>query len=63
MEDTMDRRYSKLMLKQVSESIQNRELMPTDAIGSKVRHIREALGMSQKQLAKKLGMSQQAVNK
>jgi len=51
------------MLKQVSESIQNRELMPTDAIGSKVRHIREALGMSQKQLAKKLGMSQQAVNK
>ena len=55
--------YNKLMLTQVSESIQNRELMRTDAIGSKIRHIREALGMSQKQLAKKLGISQQAVNK
>jgi predicted DNA-binding mobile mystery protein A len=55
--------YNKLMLKQVSESIQNRELMPTDAIGSKVKHIREALGMSQKQLAKKICISQQAVNK
>jgi predicted DNA-binding mobile mystery protein A len=64
MEAAMNRKsYNRLMLKQVSESIQKQELMPTDVVGSKVRHIREALGMSQKQLAKKLGTTQQAVNK
>jgi transcriptional regulator with XRE-family HTH domain len=53
----------RLRLKQVSKSIQSRELFPAQEIGRKIADVRQALGMSQSQLAKRIGISQQALNK
>ena len=55
--------FSRLKLRQVSESLQKKNLFPAYSIGLHIRYIRDALGMSQRQLAKRLGMTQQAINK
>jgi predicted DNA-binding mobile mystery protein A len=55
--------FTKLKLKQVSESLQRKEIFPAYSIGLHIRYIRDALGMSQRQLAKRLGITQQGINK
>lgn len=55
--------FDRLKLKQISESLQNKTLVPVEELGGRIKNIREALGMTQKELAKRLKVNQAVISR
>lgn len=54
----MRKQIKALKLKQLSSSMKAKRMIPVEALGARLKDIREVLGMTQKQLAKKLKVKQ-----
>jgi len=51
-----------LKLRQLTEAMTRKTLIPINKIGQRLRDIRETIGMTQKQMAKRLEVSQSAIS-
>lgn len=52
-----------LKLRQLSDSLTKKTLLPIDGLGRRLRDIREALGMTQTQMAKRLKVKQPVISR
>jgi transcriptional regulator with XRE-family HTH domain len=55
--------FKMLKLNQISYKIAQKQVVPAEEIGQRLKEVRSSMGMTQKQLARLLNVSQQAVDR